>query len=284
MHKVTFEGALLFVPAVERRLAKLPSLDADALIVDLEDAIHPGAKAEARALLAAALGSLERRAPLLVRINPLHEGGASDLAALAGLPVDGVMVPKAELAQVVAVAAVLGTHWEPDAAPALVPLVESAAGVVGLPRLLGESARGSLAVAAVALGGEDLAADLGVTRTAGGAEIQLARQTVVMQARAAGVGAIDTPVLDSRDADALRADTRLAAGLGFDGKLCIHPAQVSVVREAFAPAPDQLRWAEETVAAAKHLESTGTGVGAVDGRMIDRPIVTQAERLLRRRR
>lgn len=282
MHDALREGALLFVPATERRLAKLPGLDADALIVDLEDAVHPDAKDAARALLAEALRTLEWRPPLLVRVNAIEEGGAADLAALAGLPVDGVMVPKADLAQVEAVAAAVADGWEPDARPTLVPLIESAAGVVGLARLLEGCARDSLAVAAVALGGEDLAADLGVTRTEAGTEIQLARQTIVLQARAAGLGAIDTPFLDSRSAAGLRADTDVAATLGFDGKLCIHPDQVPVVREAFAPDPQQLRWAEEIVLTARRLHSSGAGVGAVDGRMVDRPIVAQAERILRR--
>jgi citrate lyase subunit beta/citryl-CoA lyase len=180
-----------------------------------------------------------------------------------------------------AVAAAARAGWEGEP-PALVPLVESAGALVGLREMLAAGRTLSPSVVAVALGGEDLAGDLEVARSEDGAEILLARQLIAVHAHAAGVVAVDTPFLDSRDPDGLRRDATRAAGLGFAGKLCIHPGQVPVVREAFAPSEEQLEWARRVVARAEEDDAAGEGVGSIEGRMLDRPVVMQALRILAR--
>jgi len=276
-------GALLFVPAAERRLAKLSRIDADAVIVDLEDAIHADAKAAARGLAAAAIAALDRPdLAVLARINSVAEGGEEDLRALAGLPLAGLVIPKAaDAATIEAVAASVAAAW-PQGPPPLVPLIESAGGLVGLREMLAVGRGLTAPVVAVALGAEDFAGDMEVARSEDGAEILLARQLIAVHAHAADVVAVDTPFLDSRDDQGLRRDARRAAGLGFAGKLCIHPAQVPVVRAAFAPSEEQLDWARQVVAKAAEDDAAGQGVGSIDGRMLDRPVVIQAERILAR--
>jgi citrate lyase subunit beta / citryl-CoA lyase len=276
-------GALLFVPAAERRLAKLPEIDADAVIVDLEDAIHADAKAEARGLAAAAIAALDRPdLAVLVRVNAAAEGGEEDLRALAGLPLAGLVIPKAaDAATIEAVAAAVAERW-PEGPPPLVPLIESAGGLVGLREMLAAGQELVPPVVAVALGAEDFAGDMEVARSDDGAEILLARQLIAVHAHAADIVAVDTPFLDSRDDEGLRRDAGRAAGLGFTGKLCIHPAQVPVVRAAFAPSEEQLEWARQVVAKAAEDDAAGEGVGSIDGRMLDRPVVIQAQRVLSR--
>lgn len=276
-------GALLFVPAAERRLAKLPEIDADAVIVDLEDAIHADAKAAARGLAATAIGALERPdLAVLVRVNAAAEGGEEDLRALAGLPLAGLVIPKAaDAATLEAVAASVVEHWSEEPPP-LVPLIESAGGLVGLREMLAAGRALAPPVVAVALGAEDFAGDMEVARSEEGAEILLARQLIAVHAHAADVVAVDTPFLDSRDDEGLRRDAGRAAGLGFAGKLCIHPAQVPVVRAAFAPSDEQLEWARQVLAQAAEDDAAGEGVGSIDGRMLDRPVMIQAQRVLSR--
>lgn len=274
-------GALLFVPAAERRLAKLAELDADALVIDLEDAIHAGAKDGARELAAAAIAALDRDLPILVRINSLDAGGAEDLQALAGLRLAGLVIPKAaDVRALDAVADAARSAW--DTPPPLLPLIESARGLVELRALLEAGRVRSPSMIGVALGGEDFAVDMGVARSDDGTEILLARQLVAVHAHAADLVAIDTPFLDSRDPEGLRRDARRAAGIGFGGKLCIHPGQVPIVRAAFAPTAEQLEWAREVVAHAAEDDAAGEGVGAIEGRMLDRPVVAQARRILSR--
>jgi citrate lyase subunit beta/citryl-CoA lyase len=275
-------GALLFIPAVPRRLAKLPEIDADAVIVDLEDAIHVDAKTEARGLAAEAIAALDRDLPVLARINSAAEGGEEDLRALAGLALAGLVIPKAaDAAMIEAVAVTVAALW-PEDAPPLVALIESAGGLVGLQEMLAVGRDLVPPVAAVALGAEDFAADMEVARSEDGAEILLARQLIAVHTRAADVAAVDTPFLDSRDEDGLRRDATRAAGLGFAGKLCIHPDQVPVVRAAFTPSQEQLEWARRVTLEAAAVDAVGEGVGSVAGRMLDRPVVMQARRILGR--
>ena len=129
-------------------------------------------------------------------------------------------------------------------------------------------------------GAEDLAADLGATRTDEGTEVLHARQQVVLAASAAGVDAIDTVHTDYGDEAGLRRETGTAREFGYDGKMAIHPAQVSVINDAFTPEPDRVEWAENVLAARDEAVAEGKGVFSVDGEMIDAPLVAQAERIL----
>ncbi|MFC6725867.1 HpcH/HpaI aldolase/citrate lyase family protein, partial [Halobium palmae] len=129
---------------------------------------------------------------------------------------------------------------------------------------------------------EDLAADVGATRTEEGTEMLYAREHVVLAASAAGVDAVDTVFTDFDDDEGLRAETEFALTLGYDGKLAIHPSQIDVINEAFTPDPERVEWAEKVLAARDEADAAARGVFQVDGEMIDAPLVAQAERILER--
>lgn len=255
---------VLFVPAIRpERFAKALASGADRVIIDLEDAIGVAEKAQARAALVAACP-----AGVIVRVNaagtPWH---ADDVAAVRGLPVAAVMLPKSEdAAAVAAVAAALGGQVP------LVALIESAAGLA--------AARAIAAVpqvARLAFGSIDFSADLGCGESR--EALLLARSEVVLAARLAGQGGpIDGVTARFDDDGAVCADAAYAAGLGFAGKLCIHPRQVAPACAGLAPAAEELAWARRIVAA---LEAGGSVV-KVDGAMVDAPVRLRAERILAR--
>ena len=160
---------------------------------------------------------------------------------------------------------------------ALVADLGAAAGVLAAPEIAAADP-----VVALCLGAEDLAADLGAARTPRGTEVSHARGRVLLAARAAGVTAIDTVFTDTGDAAGLRAATARARDLGYDGKMAIHPAQVPVINAAFTPDPEQVAWAERVLAARAEAEREDRGVFAVDGEMIDAPLIARAERIVAR--
>lgn len=267
---VSLDGArsYLFVPATDaRRVDKALASDAHAVIVDLEDAVAEDAKDEARRLGAE---RLKRGRPgggaQLVRINGLDTPHArADLEAIAGLALDGVVVPKAEPQPVQAL---------PPSGPPVVALVETAA---GLRRAYETATRPR--VAKLMLGVVDLAAELGATPGPDGRELLHARSALVVDAVAAGRGGpIDGPCTAIGDEDALRAETEAAKALGFAAKACIHPNQLPTVHAVFTPTEEELAWARRVVEAAQH----GRGAVQLDGQMVDAPVVARARRLLDR--
>jgi len=275
--------SLLFSPGDQPDLMrKAPDSGADVVAFDLEDAVAPGAKAAAREAVNEVLTDPEfdPSCEVCVRINAVHpdrEAAAKDLkAVLAGEPrIDSVMLPKAERAADVRILDDMLAARRADL-PVLA-LCESAAGV-----LHAESIAAAEPVAAVAFGAEDLAADTGASRTREGTEVLHARERVVLAAAAAGVDAIDTVFTDIGESEALADDTGFALELGYDGKMCIHPAQVSVVNDAFTPADDRIEWAHRVLTAAAEAEADGVGVFRVDDEMIDAPLVARAEQVRER--
>ncbi len=277
--------ALLFVPGTRPdRFEKALASGADAVCVDLEDAVAPERKAEARAnalaFLAAASGGAtggETGVELTLRINAIGSAsGRSDLDELTaggGRP-DAVMVPKVDGPESVQRLADRLASWMPDRAPAVLPLVESAAGL----HQVEEIASASPHVGGLVFGGVDLAAEL---RCSTGWEALLyARSRVVHAAALAGVPAIDMPFLDVHDVDALAREARAARELGFAGKLVIHPAQVSTVQDAFTPTVDEVDRARRVVEAAE--QARGRGAFLLDGRMVDEPVLRAARDTLAR--
>lgn len=253
---------LLFVPGDRpERFSRAASAGADLVLLDLEDAVAPAAKPNARAHAAAWLG----QHPAAVRINPVGSPWFSaDLDAIAGRPCV-VMVPKAESACGLEELAARLPHGS-----AVVALVETARGVLES-RSLAEVP----AVVRLAFGSYDLAAELGVSPDEPSA-MAAARSALVLASAAAGIAPpVDGVTGDVHDGDAVRNDVKRAARLGMTAKLCIHPRQVPLVHEALAPPPDEIAWAESVVAAA-----TGGGVAVVGGRMVDKPVVDRARRLL----
>lgn len=269
---------ILFVPADRpQMLSKAQGLGADALLIDLEDAIAPAAKPDARAQLAQLLRDLRLEGPsaVCVRINALEEGGQDDLVALAGCHFDAVVLPKASRPmQLLRARAAIDAHL--GARVGLIPQVESVAGILAAAELTV-----AVELVAIAFGGEDFCVDLGVARSEESLELLVPRALLAMHARAAGLPAIDTVWTAIADEEGLAREARTARQLGFSGKLLIHPAQIAPVRRIFTPAEEELAWARRVLAAGS--QSAGeVGVHVVDGKMVDAPVIAQAQRILAR--
>lgn len=279
----------LFIPGdSERKLAKLDTLEADAVILDLEDAVLPASKTVARQRVRDTLDArpVPRGRPLWVRINPLEGPLAlEDLAAVVGGRPDGVMLPKfstvAELQRLDAALAALEVRE--NLAPGSVPLVAVATETARSLFELGALGRVGPRLQGITWGAEDLAVDLGAAanRDEEGRWLptyQLARSLVLAGAAAAGVQAIDTVYTNFRDPAGLRESCRHARRDGFTGKLAIHPDQVAIINEAFTPDEDDCRWAREVLAAFE--AGGGEGALSLDGKLLDAPHLRQAERIL----
>ncbi len=271
--------SLLFSPGDRPELMrKAPQSGADVICFDLEDAVAPGEKDTAREAVHELLSAPSFDPECEVTVRLTAKTVATDLDAVVAdapesLRLDGVMVPKVTDGDDVSwVADLLEEH---DKELTILSLVESARGVLNAEAIADEPATDALV-----FGAEDLAADLGATRTEEGTEVLHARQQVVLAASAAGVDAIDTVHTDYGDETGLKRETAFARELGYDGKMAIHPSQVSVINEAFTPDPEQVEWAEKVIAAREEAAAEGRGVFSVDGEMIDPPLVAQAERLL----
>ncbi len=284
--------SLLFVPADSaRKLEKGLSSGADALIVDLEDSVALTSKAAARAAAAEFLAAARegaQRPRLIVRVNGLTTGMIdTDLDAVMPAGPDAIMLPKTvggtDISHLAAKIAVREAEYGlKDGSTAIIAIAtENARGVFALGTLAGASHR----LSGVAWGGEDLAADLGAESNHGADGFytdpyRLARGLALLAAAAAEVDAIDSVYTDFRDLDGLASECRDARRDGFVAKMAIHPAQVPVINEAFTPSADAVAHAREIVEA--FSANPSAGVVGIRGRMIDRPHLRQAERLLAR--
>lgn len=258
-------------------MRKAPASGADTVVFDLEDAVAPANKTAARAAVADVLSDpdFDPDCEVCVRLNPERDAALSDAEAITSKDprLDSIMVPKAESAD-----DVLELH-ELVAARGydrpVIALCESAGGI-----LAAEEIAAADPVRAVTFGAEDLAADVGATRTERGEEVSHARQHVVLAAGAAGVDAIDTLVTDIEATDRLTEETEFASVLGYDGKIAIHPAQVEIINEAFTPAAEDVEWAKRVLDAAG--SAADRGVFRVDDEMIDAPLIARAETIIDR--
>jgi citrate lyase subunit beta/citryl-CoA lyase len=248
----------------------------DAIILDLEDSVPPAEKDAARFLVRNTLRAVDfYGAEKIVRVNAAS-AGLNEIRMLATQGVHTFLLPKVEDAETVRAAALAldgldGTDIE------LIPIVESARGVLNSYAIAGASPR----VTALAIGLEDYTADIGARRTAGGRESLWARSQVVNAARAAGVQPLASVYSAIDDEDGLRAWLAEARGLGFAGAGCLHPRQVRVVHQVFAPAPSEVMEARRIVDAFGEAQAAGLGVVAVDGAMVDAPVVERARLVLR---
>ncbi len=258
--------SLLFAPGSDaRKLEKAFGSAADGVVCDLEDAVAPPDKERAREVTAAALAAASGQARF-VRINAAGTAWfEDDLALTATLPLDGIVLPKASPESV--------DSLGPDGPP-VVAIVETALGlrqafeIASKPR-----------VAALILGSVDLGAEVGLETRADGQEILYARSKVTFDSTAAGLrGPIDVVHLDFEDSAGLEEQCRLARALGFRGKACIHPAQLETINAVFAPSEGEIAWAQSVVDA---FEGQSGGVLAVNGTMVDKPVVDRARRVLR---
>lgn len=270
--------SVLFSPGTEESLLrKAATTEADTLVYDLEDAVSPDEKDAARETVRSVLADpdFDPEAEVCVRVNAGGIMMDTDLEALTAegpIRLDSVMVPKPQGApDVDTLSELLSEH---DLKVPILALLETAQGI-----LSASSIAGTDQVAGVVFGAEDLAADIGASRTEEGTEVLHARQHVVLAAKANGVAAIDTLYTDFTDPEGLREDAAFARQMGFDGKLAIHPDQIEPINEAFTPDESEVEWAEKVLEA---KEKTEAGVFEVEGEMIDAPLLTRAEQILER--
>ncbi|MCH2167765.1 MAG: CoA ester lyase [Oceanicola sp.] len=269
--------SVLYIPgAKDRALHKARSLPVDAIIFDLEDAVAPAEKANARAILSAALAEGGYGARMkIVRINGLDTPwGAEDLGHFAAAKPDAILIPKVEtVAQVAQVADALAAAGARDTE--IWAMMETPAGILNANALA--HAPG---LTGFVLGTNDLAKELGCRFRADRLPMQVALQTCMLAARAAGIVCVDGVYNAFKDTDGLRAECEQGRDLGMDGKTLIHPAQVDIANEVFAPGTEEIDLARRQIEAFKVAEAAGEGVAVVDGKIVENLHVATATALL----
>jgi citrate lyase subunit beta / citryl-CoA lyase len=253
---------------------------ADGIILDLEDSVAPEKKEEARILVRNALRQINfNGAERMVRINQ-GEMGLRDLHFVIPHNVNLILLPKCEtadyIAQVENEITTIKSKFNIVSQVFLMPIIESALGIENVFRIV----NGSENIVAVAIGLEDYTADLGVSRTVGGKESFYARTRLVVAAKAAGIQPIDSVFSDVADMEALKNNVLESKALGFEGMGCIHPRQVSVIRQGFAPDKTEIEKSKKIILAFEEAKLKGLGVVALGSKMIDQPVVVRAERTI----
>ncbi len=276
--------SLLFIPGNNRAmLAKSRTTGADALIFDLEDSVPGNAKSEARKQVRAELQkAVDPRPLLLVRINTLRTSlWRRDVQSVVGKNLFALVIPKSEsIAALQKLEQLLEERERATGLHAgsirLFLLIETAKGLLAASRLAESSTR----IAGLVFGAEDFRLDMGLAPAPDGREVFFARSYVAIVARAAKCPAIDTVFTDFRDREGLRRETHLAKELGYSAKLAIHPQQIPIIHDAFRPSKREIAEARRVVEAFADARAAHSGVASLDGRMIDKPIVDRARRLL----
>jgi citrate lyase subunit beta/citryl-CoA lyase len=277
--------SLFFAPANDARKArKFSGLDIDCGVLDLEDAVAIGAKAEAREGLPALLAELVGRVPIAVRVNALGSPFvAADLEVAVAGGVEAIVVPKVDSAADVASLARQLSEFEraggrEDGSVALLPLLETARGVLAAPAIAAASPR----ILTLVLGTADLAAVLGLAAAGDGAGLAWARSQVVLAASAAGLlEPVDGPYLAIRDQPGLEADCRASRSLGLGGRVTIHPAQVATVNTVYEDRGAlTVAVAEKIVREFEEAEARGIAAIDVDGTFVDYPVYARAREVL----
>ena len=277
---IMLRRSLLFVPGIAtQRFAKAIASGADTILFDLEDSVPPDAKSRAREQVCAALATTDfGTTEPAVRINapgtPFHE---DDLRATAEAGASAVMIPKSERPeQLHSVGQILD---EIDSPARLLALLETP---LGVSRAL-EVGQAAPRVDALCFGHADFALEMGVPADDPGSGVLFhARCSVAIAARAAGVQPIDNVCLAVRDESAFRLDVGLGMKLGFEGKLCIHPAQVAIANEMYTPSQEEVAYAHRVVSGWRAARAEGSGVFTLDDKMVDAPLVQAQERVLER--
>ena len=290
--------SLLAVPASNRKMVeKALASKADAVFLDLEDAVAPDSKVDAREDAVWALCELDWRGrPRLVRVNALDTRwfyrDVVEIVEGAGETLDAVMVPKVNRAEDLHAVAVLldGIELNLDLDVGSIRIeaqIETAEGLTNIDAI----ARATDRLTTLHFGPGDFAASLRMPQTSLGTRDEwdeaypghrfgYVMQRIVVAARSAGIGAVDGPVADHRDEDGLRAASRAARSLGYDGKWCIHPAQIKTVNEVFSPTEAEIGWAEKVVDAYEKAGASGSGAVSVDGQMVDAASIKMARNTL----
>jgi citrate lyase subunit beta / citryl-CoA lyase len=271
--------SVLFMPGSNARaIERAQTLAADALIFDLEDAVAPDAKVQARGqVIGAVRGGGYGRRELIVRVNALGTAwGPADLADVATSGADAVLLPKVESPGTIEDAlAVLAAHGGPPGL-ALWCMLETPRGILAAPAIAATSAR----VTALVMGTSDLTKDLHARHTRDRLPLLTSLELCVLAARAAGVAALDGVHLDIDDDAGFEAACRQAADLGFDGKTLIHPRTIAKANEVFAPTAADVDWARRVIATHAHAVAGGRGLARLDGRLIENVHVEDAKRVV----
>jgi len=275
--------SFLFAPGNHaRRVTNALSLNADAVILDLEDAVATAEKPAARGAVAAVL-ELPRQSLLYVRVNATDtEFCYRDLVAVVRPGLDGIVIPKVENATALSTIGWLlaQLEQEQDLAPGaidLIPIIETAGGLTNLDAILAAGTR----VRHVAFGAGDFTLDVNMAWSRTEAELGFARARIATASRAAGIEApLDTVWVDLADEEGLEMSARTALGFGFQGKMCIHPKQIGPVHRVFTPGEAEVTYAERVVGAFAEAEAAGSAAIQLDGKFIDYPILYRAQRVL----
>jgi len=268
-----------------RKIEKATRLGVDSICMDMEDGVAANQKAEARAVIAQAVKDLDfGQTERCIRINGIGTGlEKRDLAAALATRPDAIVVPKIETAeQVKWVSDHIETYELSSNAKLggirLLVGVETAKGILNLKEIAGADKR----LEAIIFGGEDFAASIGAVRTKEATELLYARQATVTACSANDLQAIDIVFIDFKDNEGLRLEAEQGAGFGFSGKQIIHPNQVPVVQEAFTPSEEAIAYAKRVVESFDASQRAGKGAYALDGKMIDMPLLKNAEKVLDR--
>ena len=275
---------MLFVPGNNPGMMRDAHIyGSDSLMFDLEDSVSLREKDAARLLVYNALKTIHYgECELVVRVNPLSTPyGRQDIEAMVRAGAHVIRLPKTETAQ-----DILDTEAEierveqsagiPVGTTRMMAAIEGALGVVNAYQIATASKR----LIGIALGAEDYCANLKTNRSPEGTELFLARSTIVVAARAAGIDALDTVYSDVNNEEQLIRETELIKQLGFDGKSIINPRQIKPIHKVFTPTQKEIEKALKIKAAIREAEAKGSGVVSLNGKMIDRPIVLRAERCL----
>lgn len=274
---------MMFVPGANAAMLRdAPLYGADSIMFDLEDAVSLKEKDSARVLVHSALKTFDYgNIEIVVRINALDAGGAEDIEAMVLAGVDVIRLPKTETAQdIIDVEAVITEVEQQNDIPVgttkMMAAIESAEGVLNAPAI----AKSSTRLIGIALGAEDYVTNMKTRRHPDGQELLFARSMILHAARAAGIAAIDTVYSDVDNTEGFEAEVRLIKQLGFDGKSVINPRQIPLVNTIYAPTEKEIQNAKEVIWGIREAEAKGSGVISVNGKMVDKPIVERAERVI----
>lgn len=274
---------MMFVPGANAAMLRdAPLYGADSIMFDLEDAVSLKEKDAARTLVHFALKTFDYSAvETVVRINGLDTVGKQDIEAVVLAGVNVIRLPKTETAQDIidvdeAITLVEESNQIPIGTTKMMAAIESAEGVLNAR----EIAQASTRLIGIALGAEDYVTNMKTKRYPDGQELFFARNMILHAARAAGIAAIDTVYSDVDNAEGLQAETNLIKQLGFDGKSVINPRQIPLVNAIYAPTEKEIQHAKEVIWAINEAEAKGSGVISLNGKMIDKPIVERAQRVI----
>jgi len=275
---------MLFVPGNNPGMIRDAHIyGSDSIMIDLEDSVSVNEKDAARLLVYYALTSIDYgNTEVIVRVNGLNTPyGRDDYEAIVRAKPDAIRMPKTETAQDVIEADQLITEIEKKAGiePGQIKIfaaIESAKGVLNAYNIATASKR----VIGIALGAEDFVTDLKTKRSVDGIELLTARSLILYAARAAGVDAVDTVFSNVNDEEGFTREVELIKQLGFDGKSIINPRQIDIVHRIFTPSREEIEKSKRIIEAAREAEARGSGVASLDGKMIDKPVVTRAQRVL----